>query len=368
MSNTENVLGFQLKTSPKQYNFSAGPAILPQTVMEQAAQAALDYNDLGLSLLEMSHRSQAVVELMAEAEQLVAELLGLNSEYKVLFLTGGASSQFYMVPMNLLSENETASYIDTGAWSTKAIKEAKYFAKVEVLASSREANYNYIPKDYRLGTDAKYLHITSNNTIYGTQYQDFPKTDALLVADMSSDIFSRVFEAEQFDLIYAGAQKNLGPAGTTLVIVRKSILGTVKRSIPTILDYQTHIKKNSAFNTPPVYPIYVCLLTLRWLKANGGIAAIEKLNREKAQLLYNAIDASPYFKGTAAVADRSIMNVPFVPINKEHTAAFLAYCTKHKVSGLKGHRSVGGFRASVYNAMPKTGVEFLVNLINEFQP
>ncbi|MCH2042610.1 MAG: 3-phosphoserine/phosphohydroxythreonine transaminase [Saprospiraceae bacterium] len=364
---TENASSFQLTTSQKQYNFSAGPGILPQEVMEQAAQAALDYEGLGLSLLEMSHRSQPVVELMAEAEQLVAELLGLNDEYKVLFLTGGASSQFYMVPMNLLNAEETACYVDTGSWSTKAIKEAKNFGNVAVLGSSKESNFNYIPKGYTIPEDAKYLHITSNNTIYGTQYHSFPKSDAMLVADMSSDIFSRVFDAQQFDLIYAGAQKNLGPAGTTLLIVRKSILGKVERSIPTMLDYQTHVKKNSAFNTPPVYPIYVCLLTLRWLKKNGGVTAMEKINRDKAQLLYNAIDTSEYFEGTAAKEDRSIMNVPFVMKEDQYTKKFMEYCAKHKVSGIKGHRSVGGFRASIYNAMPKTGVEYLVDLMNNFK-
>lgn len=352
----------------KKHNFSAGPAILPASVIEQAAQAVTNYENVGLSLLEMSHRSKEVVAFMTEAEELVKSLLGLGDDYAVLFLTGGASSQFFMVPMNILGAGETAAYIDTGAWSAKAIKEVKNFGNVEVLASSKEANYNYIPKGYEIPKNAKYLHITSNNTIYGTQFHDYPETDALLVADMSSDIFSHPFDANKFALIYAGAQKNLGPAGTTLVIVRKDILGKVERSIPTMLDYQTHIKKSSSFNTPPVYPIYVCLLTLRWLQAQGGLKAMEARNKKKAELLYAEIDRNPFFKGTAAVEDRSWMNVPFVCDKPEHEAAFLDYCNANGISGLKGHRSVGGFRASIYNAMPYASVEFLVELMKNFKP
>lgn len=352
----------------KKHNFSAGPAILPASVIEQAAQAVTNYENEGLSLLEMSHRSKPVVAFMTEAEELVKSLLGLGDDYAVLFLTGGASSQFFMVPMNILGAGETAAYVDTGAWSAKAIKEVKNFGNVDVLASSKEANYNYIPKGYTIPANAKYLHITSNNTIYGTQFHDYPETDALLVADMSSDIFSRPFDANKFALIYAGAQKNLGPAGTTLVIVRKDILGKIERNIPTMLDYQTHIKKSSSFNTPPVYPIYVCLLTLRWLQAQGGLKAMEIHNKKKAELLYAEIDRNPFFKGTVAVEDRSWMNVPFVCDKPEHEAAFSDYCNANGISGLKGHRSVGGFRASIYNAMPYSSVEFLVELMKNFKP
>lgn len=353
----------------KKHNFSAGPAILPASVFEEAAQAVLDFNHSGLSILEMSHRGKDIVSVMNEAEALTRELLGLSDEYSVLFLTGGASSQFFMVPMNVLNEDETAAYVDTGTWSTKAIKEAKHFGKVDVLASSKEANFNYIPKDWTLGEGTKYLHITSNNTIYGTQYKTYPETgDTLLVCDMSSDIFSRPIDVNKFDLIYAGAQKNLGPAGVTLVIVRNSILGKVQRAMPTMLDYRTHIKKQSAFNTPPVYPIYVSMLTLRWIQGQGGLLAMQRHNEAKANLLYNEIDRNPHFKGTAVVEDRSLMNVTFVMDKPEHEAAFLDYCKANHVSGIKGHRSVGGFRASIYNAMPMESVQHLVDLMQNFKP
>ncbi|MFK7795968.1 MAG: 3-phosphoserine/phosphohydroxythreonine transaminase [Aureispira sp.] len=352
----------------KIHNFSAGPAILDSSVLEEAAGAVENYDNQGLSILEMSHRSKPLVAMLEEAHQLVKDLLKLGDDYEVLYLTGGASSQFYMAPMNLLNEGDTAAYVDTGAWSTKAIKEAGHFGNVAVLGSSKDKNFSYIPKDWEAPADTKYLHLTSNNTIYGTRYAEFPKVDAPIVCDMSSDIFSREFDVTQFGLIYAGAQKNLGPAGTTLVIVRKDLLGKVERNIPTMLDYNTHIKKGSAFNTPPVYPIYVCLLTLRWLQANGGVKAMEKRNKEKAALLYAEIDSNPYFKGTAAVEDRSIMNVTFVTKDKAHEDAFLAYCTANGVSGIKGHRSVGGFRASIYNAMPLSSVEYLVDLIQNFKP
>lgn len=352
----------------KIHNFSAGPAILPQVVLEEAAKAVENYAHTGLSILEMSHRSKEIVSVMDEAQQLVKDLLHLGDDYAVLFLTGGASTQFFMVAMNLLNENEKACYVDTGVWSTKAIKEVGSFGTVDVLASSKEDNFDNIPKNWVVPSDAKYLHLTSNNTIYGTQLHEFPKTESILVADMSSDIFSREFDAKQFGVIYAGAQKNLGPAGTTLVIIRKDILGTVSRTIPTMLDYRTHIKKDSAFNTPPVYPIYVCLLTLRWLQGQGGLKAVEATNKKKAALLYDEIDRNPFFKGTAAVEDRSLMNVTFVADNPEHEAAFLDYCAANGVSGIKGHRSVGGFRASIYNAMPIESVEFLVDLMKNFKP
>lgn len=352
----------------KIHNFSAGPAILPAPVLEEAAQAVINYEQTGLSILEMSHRSKPLVAMLEEARQLVKDLLGLSEDYEVLYLTGGASSQFYMTAMNLLQANQTAAYVDTGTWSTKAIKEARLFGNVEMVASSNDQNYNYIPKDWTLPNSTQYVHITSNNTIYGTQYAEFPTVNTMMVADMSSDIFSREFDPHRFGLIYAGAQKNLGPAGTTLVIVRKDILGRVEREVPTMLDYQTHIKKASAFNTPPVYPIYVCLLTLRWLQGQGGIKAMEKRNREKAALLYNEIDRNPFFEGTAAREDRSIMNATFITKDTAHEAAFLAYCEANGISGIKGHRSVGGFRASIYNAMPRESVAFLVELMQHFKP
>lgn len=352
----------------KIHNFSAGPGILPASVLEEAARAVQNYENVGLSILEMSHRSKELVAMLEEARSLVKDLLKLSDDYEVLYLTGGASSQFYMVPMNILNEQEKACYIDTGTWSSKAIKEVSNFGQVEVLASSKDSNYNYIPKGWEVPADTKYLHITSNNTIYGTQYQQLPAPTTTLVADMSSDIFSRVFDANQYGIIYAGAQKNMGPAGTTMVIVRKDLLGKVSRSIPTMLDYQTHIKKNSSFNTPPVYPIYVCLLTLRWIQANGGVAAMEKRNRAKADLLYQEIDRNPFFEGAAAVEDRSLMNATFVTKDPAYQDAFLAYCTANGISGLKGHRSVGGFRASIYNAMPTESVQFLVELMQQFKP
>lgn len=350
----------------KKHNFSAGPAILPQSVIRQAATAAQDFNGMGLSILEISHRSAPFVKVMEEAVSLTKELLNINDDYAVLFLTGGASSQFFMTAMNLLNKDETACYVDTGAWSTKAIKEAKLFGNIEVLASSKESNFNCIPKDYSVPSNAKYLHLTSNNTIYGTQLHALPETDVPVVCDMSSDIFSRPINIERYDLIYAGAQKNLGPAGTTMVIVKKSILGKVNRTIPTMLDYNTHIKKDSAFNTPPVYPIYVCMLTMRWIKELGGVAAMEKRNKEKAAILYNEIDNNPCFKGTTAKEDRSLMNVCFVMTNPELEAEFMAVATEAGCVGIKGHRSVGGFRASIYNAMPLESIQMLVNVMKEF--
>jgi phosphoserine aminotransferase len=352
----------------KIHNFSSGPAILPPSVLEQAAAAVREYQHTGLSILEMSHRSKEIVAVIEEAQSLVKTLLGIGEDYSVLFLTGGASTQFLLPPMNLLNEEETACYIDTGTWSTKAIKEAKLFGNINVLASSADKNFTYIPKNWKVPANTKYLHITTNNTIYGTQYKEIPKTDALLVADMSSDIFSQPLDGNQFDLIYAGAQKNLGPAGTTLVVVRKSILGKVKRTLPTMLNYETHVKKNSSFNTPPVYPIYVCLLTLRWIQAQGGLLAMKKHNEKKAALLYDEIDRNPYFRGTVAKEDRSLMNVPFVVNDPAYEDAFLAYCTANGVSGIKGHRSVGGFRASIYNAMPYESVAYLVDLMKNFKP
>ncbi|RMG78177.1 MAG: 3-phosphoserine/phosphohydroxythreonine transaminase [Bacteroidetes bacterium] len=352
----------------KKHNFSAGPAILPQEVLQQASEAALNYNGTGLSILEMSHRGKEVVAVMDEAVQLVKELLHIGDDHEVLFLTGGASSQFFMTAMNYLGENETGAYVDTGSWSSKAIKEAKNFGKVQVVASSKDRNYTYIPKGYEIPSDSKYVHITSNNTIFGTQHHVWPETNVPFICDMSSDIFSRPIDMSRFGLIYAGAQKNLGPAGTTLVILKKGVFEKIDRVIPTMLNYETHIAKKSAFNTPPVYAIYICMLTLRWLKKNGGLTAMEKHNQAKAKMLYEAMDANPCFTGTAEREDRSLMNATFV-MAKGYEAlgdAFLEAATREGCVGLKGHRSVGGFRASIYNAMPMESVRVLVDIMTEF--
>lgn len=309
----------------KKHNFYAGPAILPASVIKEAAAGVADLNGMGLSVMEISHRSKEFVAILDEAEALVRELLEVSDDYAVLFLTGGASSQFYFSAMNLLDEDQTAGYIDTGAWSTKAIKEAKLFGQIDELASSKDQNYNYIPKGIEIPSGLRYVHMTSNNTIFGTQFKEWPETDAPLVADMSSEIFSRRLPLEKFGLIYAGAQKNMGPAGVTLVIVRKDLLGQVKRKIPSMLDYRTHIAKQSSFNTPPVLPIYVSMLTLRWVKAQGGVAAMEKHNAEKAKVLYDEIDRNPKFEATVKdPADRSLMNVTFVPTNEDDLELFLA--------------------------------------------
>lgn len=348
------------------HNFNAGPSILPKVVFEEASKSVLDYNGTGLSILEIGHRTALFQDVMDEARALVRELMQLDDEHEVLFLHGGASTQFMQVPMNLLDDKETSAYTDTGVWSTKAIKEAKLFGRVETVCSSRETNFNYIPKDFAVPNDAKYLHVTTNNTIYGTQWQQIPVTSNSLVADMSSDIFSRVLNFNSFSLIYAGAQKNMGPAGVNLVVVNKNILGKVKRTIPTILDYRNHIKEGSMLNTPPVFAIYVCMLTLRWLKANGGPAAMEKRNEQKATLLYDAIDANPLFTGTARAEDRSRMNVCFVMNNQTLEEPFLNYTKENGIVGIRGHRLVGGFRASLYNALPLSSVEVLAQLMKEF--
>ncbi len=349
----------------KKHNFYAGPAILPKEVIRQASKAAINFNDSGLSILEISHRSPGFTAVMEEAESLTRELLGINDDYAVLFLTGGASSQFYMSAMNLLAADGKACYVDTGAWSTKAVKEAKHFGNVEVIASSKDKNYNYIPKRYKVPTDATYLHLTSNNTIFGTAHNWWPDTDVPFVCDMSSDIFSRPLDINRFGMIYAGAQKNLGPAGVTLVIIRKDMLGKVDRAIPTMLDYNTHITKGSAFNTPPVFPIYVSMLTMRWIKAKGGVAEMAKKNKSKGGLLYREIESNPLFKGTAAKKDRSLMNVTFLLEKPELEAEFLAMCAAAGCVGVKGHRSVGGFRASIYNAMPRASVKVLTEVMQD---
>ena len=348
------------------HNFNAGPSILPKVVFEEASRAVLDYNDTGLSILEIGHRTSLFQDVINEARSLVRELMQLDDNHEVLFLHGGASTQFMQLPMNLLDDKETAAYSDTGVWSAKAIKEAKYFGKVEIVCSSKEAGYRCIPKDFAVPNDSKYFHITTNNTIYGTQWQKIPHTSTSLVADMSSDIFSRVLNFNSFDLIYAGAQKNMGPAGVNLVVVNKNILGRVKRNIPTIMDYRNHIKEGSMLNTPPVFAVFVCMLTLRWLKAQGGVEVIEKLNNQKAALLYKEIDENPFFKGTVMTEDRSKMNACFLVTELALELPFLAYAKERGIVGIKGHRSVGGFRASLYNALPLSSVEVLVETMRSF--
>jgi phosphoserine aminotransferase len=297
---------------------------------------------------------------------LVRQLMGLPEDYDVLFLTGGASTQFFMSVMNLLPEGKKAAYVDTGVWSTKAIKEAKMLGSIDVIAGSSDKNYNYIPKGYAISSDYEYLHLTSNNTIYGTQYQSFPDSPVPIVCDMSSDIFSKPIDINKFGLIYAGAQKNLGPAGVTLVIVRKDMLGKINKTLPTMLRYETHIQNESMYNTPPVFPIYVCMLTMRWLKNLGGLAAIEKINERKAKLVYDVIDSIPFYLGHSVPEDRSRMNVTFNLEDAELNKEFLTYCEEAGCDGLKGHKSVGGFRASIYNAMPEDGVKILAEVMKEF--
>ena len=352
----------------KKINFSAGPAILPAPVLKEAAKGVANYQGLGLSLIEMSHRGPEFTAVIEEATALIAELIQLPAGYQVIWLGGGASLQFCMAPMNLLNSDETAAYVDTGTWASKAIKEAQAFGRIQVLASSKEQGYTYIPKGVRIPKDAKYLHITSNNTIYGTQYQRFPKSPIPIVCDMSSDFLSRPFDPEPFGLIYAGAQKNLGPAGVTAVIVREDMLGTVNRYIPSMLDYRTAITGKSMYNTPPVFPIYVTMLTLRWLKKLGGLPAIQRRNKSKAKLLYQEIDTNPLFRGTVEKTDRSLMNVCFVMEKgfEQLEEEFGKEAKANGLVGLKGHRSVGGFRASIYNAMPKKGVQALTDLMQDF--
>ncbi|MFM9989062.1 3-phosphoserine/phosphohydroxythreonine transaminase [Flavobacterium sp.] len=352
----------------KKHNYSAGPCILPQEVFEKSAQAILNFNNLNLSLLEISHRSKDFVAVMEEARALALELLGLEGkDYQALFLAGGASLEFLMVPYNLMKENGKAAYLDSGTWASGAIKEAKHFGETIVVASSKEENYNHIPKNYTIPSDANYFHCTSNNTIFGTQMKSFPDTNIPLVCDMSSDIFSRVLDFSKFDLIYAGAQKNMGPAGATLVVVKEEILGKTGRYIPSMLDYEKHIKAESMYNTPPVFPIYASLLTLQWLKNLGGIPAIEKINNAKANLLYSEIDRNPLFKGTANVEDRSNMNATFLLNDESHTELFDKMWKEAGISGLPGHRSVGGYRASMYNALPLESVQVLVDVMKELE-
>ena len=352
----------------KKYNFYAGPSILPEFTKQKTAEATMDFAGTGLSVMEVSHRSKEFVAVMDQAQALVKELLHVPEGYSVLFLQGGASTQFLMVPYNLL--NKKAAYLNTGSWASKAIKEAKLFGEVVEVASSKDANYNYLPKGYEVPADAEYFHITSNNTIYGTEILTEPEVGMPLVADMSSDIFSRPIDVSKYAVIYAGAQKNLGPSGATLVIVKDDALGKVDRPIPTMLDYRTHIDKESMFNTPATLPVYASLQTLIWLKENGGVEAMEKVNIEKANLLYGELDRNKLFMPTVAdPADRSRMNVTFVmtPEYAGLESEFLSFATGKGMVGIKGHRSVGGFRASIYNAMPVESVKALIETMQEFE-
>ena len=354
----------------KIYNFSAGPAMLHSSVLEAVSNASKDYEGHGLSLMEMSHRSKLVMDMVTETESLTRQLLNISDEYHVLFLQGGASLQFSMIPMNLLDTNMIADYADTGAWSAKAINEAQFFGNVNIVCSSKESVYNHIPKQLNQDENARYLHITSNNTIYGTQWHNFPSlinTNTCLIADMSSDIFSRKIDVSQFGLIYAGAQKNIGPAGVTLVIIREDILGAINRKNPAMMNYKTHIEKNSMFNTPPVMAIYAVNRSLVWLKNIGGVDSIETKNKLKAEKLYNEIERNPLFVSPIAKEDRSIMNVPFIFSNGEDEEEFLSFCHDRGLRTLKGHRSVGGFRASIYNAMPEAGVDALIQAMKDYE-
>jgi phosphoserine aminotransferase len=351
----------------KVHNFSAGPGILPQEVLKQASDACINFDNMDLSLLEISHRSKNYVKVMDEARQLVKDLFEVGDEYEVFYLGGGASTQFAMVPYNLLTENGYAAYVNTGVWASKAIKEAKIVGNTKVIASSEDNKFSYVPKGYEIPTDADYFHITSNNTIYGTQMKSFPKSPIPMVCDMSSDLFSRKVNANDFALIYAGAQKNIGPAGSTMVMVRKDVLGKTTRKMLSMMDYNVHIKGESMYNTPPVFPVYVTMLTLRWLKENGGVEWIEKVNQQKADLLYNEMDRNACFAGTVAVEDRSNMNACFLPTQPEYEAEFDALAKKYRIDGIKGHRDVGGYRASIYNALPIESVQVLVDAMKEFE-
>lgn len=349
------------------HNFNAGPSILPKEVFEEASRSIIDFNSTGLSILEIGHRTPHFQMVMDEARALVKEMMNLDDDHIVLFLHGGATTQFMQVPINLLNENEVAAYTKTGAWANKAIKEAKLFGHVEIVGSSKEDSYTSIPKNITVTPTASYLHITTNETIAGTQWHTLPYDCGVpLVADMSSDILSRQLEFNKFDLIYAGAQKNMGAAGVNLVVVNKNILGKVNRSIPTILDYRNHIKEGSMLNTPPVFAIYVAMLTLRWLKNKGGVTAIEKENNAKAKLFYDLLDSLPLFKGLVNKEDRSKMNAVFVMENTELEKEFLDTCKAHSMVGIKGHRNVGGFRVSMYNALPIDSVKALTDLMKEF--
>lgn len=350
----------------KKHNFSAGPCILPQEVFEKSAEALLNFNNSGLSIIEISHRSKDFVAVMEDTRKLALELLGLTDKgYQVVFLQGGASMEFLRIPYNFLKSK--AAYLNTGTWANNAMKEAKGFGETIEVASSKNENYNHIPKGFEIPTDADYFHCTSNNTIYGTQMKSFPETNVPVICDMSSDIFSRTLDFSKFDVIYAGAQKNMGAAGVTMIVIKESLLNQTGREIPNILNYAKHIEKESMYNTPAVFAVYTCYLTLKWLKNLGGIEAIEKVNEAKAELLYNEIDRNPLFVGTAATADRSNMNATFLLKDEAHKELFDQMWKDAGINGLNGHRSVGGYRASMYNALPLESVEVLVNVMKELE-
>jgi phosphoserine aminotransferase len=350
----------------KMYNFNSGPSILPKEVLEQAAEAVINFNGIGLSILEIGHRTAWFGDVISEARSLIKELMQLGDEHEVLFLHGGATTQFMQVPMNLLDADETAAYIDNGIWGTKAIKEAKLFGNVDIVSSTKDKNHSYIAKNFIVPANAKYLHYTTNNTVEGTEWHQIPETNVPLVADMSSDIFSRTLDFSKFALIYAGAQKNMGAAGVTLVVVRKDVLGKVKRAIPPIMDYRTHIEAESLLNTPPVFAIYVSLLTLRWIKKEGGLAEMEKRSKARAELFYNTLDSLPVFTPLVEKEDRSLMNATFTIKDPQLEKAFLDVCKERGMVGVKGHRSVGGLRVSMYNALPLSSVEAICELMKEF--
>lgn len=345
------------------HNFNAGPSILPREVFEEASRAILNFNNTGLSILEIGHRTSIFEAVLEEAKQHLRELMHLNADKEILFLHGGASTQFFQVPMNMLDDHETAAYLDGGVWGIKAIKEAKLFGHVEVVASSKDKGYTYIPKHYTIPSTAKYFHYTTNNTIEGTEVFEIPETNIPLIADMSSDILSREMDFNRFGLIYAGAQKNIGAAGVNIVIVDKHMLNKINRKLPSMMDYRLHVENGSMLNTPPVFAIYVCMLTLRWLKRIGGVGAMENINIAKSSLLYQVLDDHPDFNPTVIKEDRSRMNVVFTMADAEKEKKFLELCKQENMVGLKGHRSVGGFRVSLYNAMPLESVQALTTLI-----
>jgi len=350
------------------FNFSPGPATLPFEVLQQAAKDVVNFKNTGIGLIEISHRSKEFMAVIDEADALLRELMEIPDNYKVLFLQGGASSQFFMVPMNLLGPGKKATYLNTGTWSKKAIKEAQLFGEVEVAFSSEEAKFNRVPTqgEYSVAADSEYLYFVSNNTIYGTQFAEMPKSELMLISDMSSDILSRKVDVSKFGLIFAGAQKNLGPAGVTLVIIREDLLDRTPANTPTMLRYKTHADTGSMFNTPPTFAVYIVAEVLKWLKAQGGVTVMEKINREKADLLYNAIDATDYYRGHAEAASRSTMNISFNLPTPELEQKFIAEATAAGLNGLKGHRSIGGCRASIYNAFPREGVVKLVEFMKAF--
>ncbi|MEP6682635.1 MAG: 3-phosphoserine/phosphohydroxythreonine transaminase [Parafilimonas sp.] len=350
----------------KMYNYNSGPAVLPAEVLQQASEAVINFDNTGLSILEIGHRTDWFINILEEAKSLIKELMQLDDSYEVLYLHGGATSQFMQVPMNLLGDDDTAAYCDNGIWGSKAIKEAKLFGNVHVACSSKDRNHTYIPRELSVPQQSKYLHYTTNNTVEGTQWQFIPEANVPLIADMSSDVFSREFPFSKFSLIYAGAQKNAGAAGVTIVVIKKDILGKIKRSIPSILDYRNHIEAKSLLNTPPVFAIYVSMLTLRWIKKEGGLHEMEKRTHQRADLFYNTLDSLNMFEGKVDKRDRSLMNATFTTTNPEHEKLFLDECKQNGMVGVKGHRSVGGLRASMYNALLLSSVKVLCDLMSDF--